>query len=108
MKTTQMTPSSHLLLLLYLVVIFISEFENASFSNSLLWSILVCKIPQFLQKLLIWTAHQTFPESRDTLRLPKIYIVLFTCWSKIPIFLGSTEAEENFIQSFFPFLLFFW
>ena len=88
MKTTQMTPFFHLLFLLYLLVTFISEFENTlnSFSNSLLWSILVCKIPQFLQKLLIWTAHQTFPESRHPEVTKNLYYVLFTRWSKIPIF----------------------
>ena len=65
MKTTQMTPFFHLLFLPYLLLTFISKFESTlnSFSNALLWSILACKIPQFLQKLLIWTAHQTFPES---------------------------------------------
>ena len=79
----------HLLFLLYLLVTFISEFENTlnSFSNSLLRSILVYKIPQFLQKLLIWTAHQTFPESRDTLRLPKIYIMFcLPAGAKYPFF----------------------
>ena len=77
MKTTQTTPFFHLLFLLYLLVTFISKFESTlnSFSNSLFWSVLACKIPQFLQKLLIWTVHQTFPESRDTLMLPKIYIM---------------------------------
>ena len=76
MKTAQMTPF-FFIYFFYLLVRFISEFENTwnSVSNSLLWSILVYKIPQFLLKLLIWTAHQTFPESRDTLRLPKIYIM---------------------------------
>ena len=65
MKTTQMTPFFHLLFLPYLLLTFISKFKSTlnSFSNALLWSILACKIPQFLQKLLIWTAHQTFPES---------------------------------------------
>ena len=89
MKTTQMTPFFHLLFLLYLLVTFISEFENTlnSFSNSLLRSILICKIPQFLQKLLNWTAHQTFPESRDTLRLPKIYIMFcLPAGAKYPFF----------------------
>ena len=81
MKTTQITPFFHLLFLLYLLV------TVNSFSNSLLWSILVCKIPQFLQKLLIWTAHQTFPESRDTLRLPKIYIMFcLPAGAKYPLF----------------------
>ena len=77
MKTTQTTPFFHLLFLLYLLVTFISKFESTlnSFSNSLFWSVLARKIPQFLQKLLIWTVHQTFPESRDTLMLPKIYIM---------------------------------
>ena len=52
MKTTQMTPFFYLLFLLYLLVTFISEFENTlnSFSNSLLRSILVYKIPQFFSK----------------------------------------------------------
>ena len=115
-KITQIiTIFFHLPFLFYLLVTFISEFENTSnsFSNSLLQSILAFKTPQFLQKLLIWTVHQTSPKSRDTLRLPKIYIMLFTCWSKIPIFLGSSsctisDVEENFIQSFFAFLLLFW
>ena len=54
MKTAQMTPF-FFIYFFYLLVRFISEFENTwnSFSNSLLWSILVCKIPQFLLKLLI-------------------------------------------------------
>ena len=84
-----MTPFFHLLFLLYLLVTFISEFENTlnSFSNSLLRSILVYKIPQFLQKLLIWTAHQTFPESRDTRKLPKIYIMFcLPAGAKYPFF----------------------
>ena len=105
----------HLPFLSYLLVTFISEFENTfnSFSNSLLQSILAFKTPQFLQKLLIWTVHQTSPKSRDTLSLPKIYIMLFICWSKIPIFLGSSsctisDVEENFLQSFSAFLLLFW
>ena len=82
-------PFFHLLFLLYLLVTFISEFENTlnSFSNSLLRSILVCKIPQFLQKLLIWTAHQTSSESIDTLRLPKIYIMFYLpAGAKYPFF----------------------
>ena len=114
MKTTKMTPFFHLLFLLYLLVTFISEFENTlnSFSNSLLWSILVCKLPIFLPKILIWTAHHTFPESRHPEVTKTQYYVLFTHWSKIRIFLGSSswtilEVEENFIQSLSAFLLLF-
>ena len=105
MKTTQMIPLFHLLFLLFLLVTFISQFENTSnsISNSLLRSILVCKIPQFFsQELLIWTAHHTFPESRHPEVTKNLYYVLFTRWSNIPIFLGSSswtilEVEENFI-----------
>ena len=86
----------HLTFLLYLLVtefmnskILVSEFENTfnSFSNSLLQSILAFKTPEFFQKLLIWTVHQTFPESRDTLRLPKIDIMFcLPARTKYPFF----------------------
>ena len=113
MKTTQMTPFFHLLFLLYLLVTFISEFENTlnSFSNSLLRSILVCKIPQFLQKLLIWTAHQTFPESRDTLRLPKIYIIFcLPAGAKYQLFQDPAHRLYGNLEkiSYRAFLLFYY
>ena len=106
----------HLPFLLYLLVTFISEFENSwnSFSNPLLQSILAFKTPQFLQKLLIWTVHQTFPESIDTLRLPKIYIMFsLPAGAKYSFFLRSSswtisDVEENIIQRFSAFLLVFW
>ena len=118
MKTIQRIPSfssSFSTLLFYSIVTFISGFENTlnSFSNSLLRSILVCKLPIFLQKILIWTAHHTFPESRHPEVTKDQYYVLFTHCRKIPIFLGSSlwtilEVEENFIQSLSAFLLLFW
>ena len=62
----------------------------------------------FWQKLLIWTVHHTFPESRHPEVTKKLYYVLFTRWRKIPIFLGFSswtilEVEENFIYSFLLF-----
>ena len=54
----------------------------------LLWSILVCQIPQFFcQKLLLRTAHHTFLESRHHELTKNLYYVLCTCQSQIPIFL---------------------
>ena len=77
MKTTQMTPFFHLLFLLYLLVTFISEFENTlnSFSNSLLQSILVCKIPQFFTKSYRFTQLIILFLNVSILRLLKIYII---------------------------------
>ena len=99
----------HLLFLLYLLVTFISEFENTlnSFSNSLLRSILVYKIPQFLQKLLIWTAHQTFPESTDTLRLPKICIIMFClpAGAKYPFWTILNKISYRICLLFITFLV---
>ena len=43
-----------------------------------LWSILVCKIPQFGQKLLIWEAHHTFLERRHPEVTKNLYYVLST------------------------------
>ena len=78
MKTTQITDSFHLLFLFYLLVTFIFEFKK---------SILVYKIPQFFcQKLLIWTTHHTFLESRHPEDTKNLYYVLFTCQSKIQFF----------------------
>ena len=45
------------------------------------WSILVCKILNFCQKLLIWRAHHTFPESRHAQVTKNLYYVLFTRWA---------------------------
>ena len=54
----------------------------------LLWSILVCQIPQFFcQKLLLRTAHHTFLESRHPELTKNLYYVLCTRQSQIPIFL---------------------
>ena len=80
MKTTQITPFFHLLFLLYLLV------TVNSFSNSLLWSILVCKIPQLFAKSYWFGQLIILFQNVGTLRLLKVYIVLFTRWSKIPIF----------------------
>ena len=60
MKTRQMISFFHLLFPLYLFVTFIFAFENSQnsfWSDSPVWSILACKIPQF------WT-FWTFLESR--------------------------------------------
>ena len=115
MKTTKMTPFFHLLFLLYLLVTFISEFENTlnSFSNSLLQSILVCKIPQFFSKSYWFGQLIILFQKVDTLRLLKIYIMFCLPAKQIPIFLGSSswtilEVEENFIPNLFAFLLLFW
>ena len=40
----------------------------------------------FLQKLLIWTAHHTFPGRRHPEVTKNLYYVLLTSWSKIPTF----------------------
>ena len=77
MKTTQMIPLFHLLFLLFLLVTFISQFENTSnsISNSLLRSILVCKIPQFFSKSYWFGQLIILFQKVDTLRLLKIYIM---------------------------------
>ena len=115
MKTTQITPFFHLLFLLYLLVTFISEFENTynSFSNLLLRSTLVCKIPQFFAKSYWFGQLIILFQKVDTLRLLKIYIMFCLPAKQIPIFLGSSswtilEVEENFIPNLFAFLLLFW
>ena len=61
------------LFLLYLLVTFISEFENTlnSFSNSLLQSILVCKIPQFFSKS-YWFGQLISYFSRKLLKHPEV------------------------------------
>ena len=103
MKTTQMTPFLHLLFLLYLFVTFISEFENIynSFSDSLLRSILVCKIPQFFSKS-YWFGQLIILLQKVSEVTKNLYYVLSARGSKIPIYLGSSswttlEVEENFI-----------
>ena len=67
----------HLLFLLYLLVIFISEFENTenSFSSLLRRSILVCKIPQFFSKSNWFGQLIILFQKVDTLWLLKIYIM---------------------------------
>ena len=107
MKTTQITPFFHLLFLLYLPV------TVNSFSNSLLWSILVCKIPQFFAKSYWFGQLIILFQKVDTLRLLKIYIMFCLPAEQIPVFLGSSswaifEVEENFIPNLFAFLLLFW
>ena len=70
----------HLLFPLYLFVTFIFLFENSQkfiFTCSPLWSVLVCKISQFGQKLPIRTAHHTFLESRHPETTKNPYYVLF-------------------------------
>ena len=103
METTQMTPFLHLLFLLYLFVTFISEFENIynSFSDSLLRSILVCKIPQFFSKS-YWFGQLIILLQKVSEVTKNLYYVLSARGSKIPIYLGSSswttlEVEENFI-----------
>ena len=115
MELHKWTHFFHLLLLLYLLVTFISEFENTqnSFWNSLPWSILVCKTIQFfaksywLRQLIIFSRKQTPGVTNN------LYYVLSTRRSKIPIFLGCSswtilKIEENFMQSLSAFLLLFW
>ena len=96
METTQMTPNFfHLLLLLYLFVKFISEFENTqnSFSNSLLWSTLVCKIPQFFAKTCGFREPITLFQKVDPLRLLKIYIMFCPpARAKCPFFQAPTHG----------------
>ena len=77
MKTTQKAPFFHLLFLLYLLVTFTSEFENTynSFSNSLLWSIVVCKLPHFFAKSYGFGQLIILFQKVDTLRLLKMYIM---------------------------------
>ena len=59
--------------------------------HSTLWSILVCRIPVFGQRLLIWTSHHTFLKSRHHEVTKNLYYVLSTCRSQIPIFFGSSS-----------------
>ena len=93
MKTGQMTHFFHLLFLLYLLVTFISEFEDTynSFSKSLLRSILVWSIFLFIlfQKV-------------DTLRLLKIYIMF--C---LPVGVKYPFFKLQLIQSLSPFSIIF-
>ena len=94
----------------------ISEFENTlnSFSSSLLWSILVSKLPQFFSKSYWFGQLIILFQKVDTLRLLKIYIMFcLPAGAKYPFFLGSSswtmlEVEENFMQSLSAFLLLFW
>ena len=48
-----------------------------------LWTILVCKIPQFWAKATIWIAHHTFLESRH----PEI--------TKTPYYVLSPEGSQK-------------
>ena len=70
-------PFFHLLFLLYLLVTFTSEFENTynSFSNSLLCSILVCKLPHFFAKSYGFGQLIILFQKVDTLRSLKMYIM---------------------------------
>ena len=105
----------HLLFLLYLLVTFISEFENTynSFSNLLLRSTLVCKIPQFFAKSYWFGQLIILFQKVDTLRLLKIYIMFcLPAGAKYPLFFGPMswtilEVEENFIQSLSAFYYLF-
>ena len=72
-----------------LFVIFISEFEYSKFIFmwSPLWSILVCKIPQFLAKSYRFRQLITLFQKVDTLRLLKIHIMFCSpAGAKYPIF----------------------
>ena len=62
-----------------------------------LWSILVCKIPQFLAKSYRFRQLITLFQKVDTLRLLRIYIALYSSQSQIPIFLGSSSWTIHFI-----------
>ena len=73
------------------------------------WSV---KYLIFCQKLLIWTGHHTFPESRHPEVTKNLYYVLSTRQSQILNFLGSSswtilEVEENFMQSLSAFFITF-
>ena len=89
MKTTQMIAFFHLLFLLYLLVTLISEFENTLnlFSNSLLWSIPVSRIPQIFAKSYWFGQLSIFFRKVDSLRLLKIYIMFYLpAAAKYPFF----------------------
>ena len=114
MEITKINPFFHLLFLLYLLVTFISEFENTenSFSISLFWSVLVCKIPQYFAKHYWFGQLVILFQKVDTSRLLKIHIIFCLPAEQIPIFLGSSpwtlqEVEENFIPNLFTFLWLF-
>ena len=83
------------------------------FSISFVWSILICKIPQFFAKSYWFGQLIILFQKVDTLRLLKIYIMFCLPAEQIPVFLGSSswaifEVEENFIPNLFAFLLLFW
>ena len=61
--------------------------KNSKFMSRL-WSILACKIPQFLARSYRFGQLIIFFQKVDTLRLLKIYYILSTCHSQILIFLG--------------------
>ena len=66
---------------------------------SCLWSILVCKIPQFFgQKLPIWEAHHTFLESRHTEVTKNLYYILSTYHSQILIFQAPANGLNIVVQ----------
>ena len=97
--------SIHLLFLLYLLVTFISEFENTynSFSNLLLRSTLVCKIPQFFAKSYWFGQLIILFQKVDTLRLLKIYR-----FSSKSIWSWLNFVQENWLRRHTSCLLWKW
>ena len=90
MKTTQIAPVFNLFFfLLYLLVTFISEFENTynSFPSLLLRSILVCKKPQSFDKSHRFGQLIILFQKVGTLRLLRIYIMYYLpAGAKYPFF----------------------
>ena len=105
-----------LIYFLYLLVRFISEFENTwnSFSNSLLWSILVCKIPQFLLKLLICQLIKLFqkveiPWGYQKSILCFVYLLKEnTYFFRIQLMNYMGDGWRKFHTDSSPFVLLFW
>ena len=61
---------------------------------SRLWSILVCKIPQFWAKVTDSAARNVFLESRHSEVTKNLYYALYTRRSQIPIFYAPARGLE--------------
>ena len=95
----------------------ISEFENTlnSFSSSLLWSILVSKLPQFFSKSYWFGQLIILFQKVDTLMLLKIYIMFcLPAGAKYPFFFriqlmdyvgGWRKFHAELVCSFITFLV---
>ena len=84
-----------------LFVIFICENENAEFPNFIWsngWSILICKIPQFLTQSYRLRQLITLFQKVDTLRLPAIYIMFVLQSGSNILFLWSNSWTIDFIH----------